>query len=512
MVSLKTILRGHRTDAVLCLLLAAASIAYLMLRRWPLGASDEAYYFYHAVRMLEGEVLYRDISELTTPFLMDLLALAFQLFGETITTGRAVGACIQALLVIVIYASARTLGAGRVLACAAAVTQIAVGQPAWPYTTPHWLAVLFVCLLLLISLDRNRARVPGWIVTQGVLLGLLLATRQHAGVAIGLGMTLLVFADSLSDRRWGQVSGPPLLRHILLLAAGTLAGSVLVMGPHLVMSGFGPMFYQLVIYPLTVYREFNQTTWGSINWLFNVEPYTWPMFLKLLPVAVAITALRAAAAWLLRRDRQTAETLLVLAMFGGSAIAYTMSFPDLIHLAMILPAILIVATELLTAVLGIMGRWKAGAQGAVGVVLIVACATQLQGNYERSLAKYPVLHDTPFGRMAFAGREQVAEVEWVRSALDQDSSNELLCYPGWPAIYLMTGARNPTRHDLIMPGYQSDEEIRRLIDTIEEDRVGHILLFRQLIRPGDPVDAHVTANYQCTSKGRLQHCTRSDGE
>jgi hypothetical protein len=512
MVSVRTTLREHRVDAFVCLLLAAASVTYLMLRPWELGASDEAYYFYHAIRMLEGDVLYRDVFELTTPFHMDLLALAFHLFGETFTTGRAVGSAIQALLTLAIYLGVRAVGAGRSLAVAAALVQLAIGQPAWPYATPHWLAILLVCVLLLISLDRQRARTTGWIVMQGLLLGLLLASRQHAGIAVGIGMVLLTIADALSDRLWKRALGPSLVRHILTLAIATLAGFSLVMVPHLIQAGIGPMFNQLVIYPLTGYRDTNQVVWGT-NYLLNHALFTWPAFIKYLPFVVAVTALRTASVWLCRCDRRTAETLLVLSVYGASALAFTMSYPDLTHLAMIMPVLLIVAGELLTSLLRVAGPRGRFAQTTLGLALIVACTVQLQRNYAGALTLYPVQHSTQFGWLPFENESRVKEVvEWVQGEVEKSSSRDLMCYPGWAAMYLMSGARNPTRHDLIFPGYQSDEEIQDVIATLERKRVGHVLLMRVFITPDDAFDAYIAQHYVCSGSSEIQLCARNDEE
>jgi diacylglycerol kinase len=503
--------RGRRADAIICLVLAAVSVTYLMLRRWPLGTADEAYYFYHAIRTLNGEVLYRDVFELTTPFLMDLLALAFHLFGETITTGRAVGSAVQALLILAIYTGARAVGAGRMLAVAAALTHLAIGQPAWPYTTPHWLAVLLTCALLLIGLDRQRARTAGWTVAQGLLLGLLIATRQHAGVAVGAGIGLLMLSDALGDRRWGRASGLPLGRNILTLAIATLAGAGLVMIPHVIQAGPEEMINQLLIHPLTGYRDYNKRWWGwGGNFLYEHEPFTWPALLKYLPAVVAVTALRAAAAWLRRRDRRRAETLLVLAVFGACAIAFTMSFPDYTHLAMIMPIVLIVAVELLVSALRTVSRRGRVAETVLGLALIVACTVQLQRNYAGALAHYPILYDTAFGRLPFATSDEIDNVERVKAAIEQSPDRDLFCYPGFSAMYLMTGARNPTRHEAIAPKYQSDEEIQGLIETLERKRVGHILLVKPFIKPDDPVAAYIARHYRCSSDLVFQLCARHD--
>lgn len=503
----------RRTDVVICLVLAAASATYLMLRRWPLGSSDEAYYFYHAVRMLQGDVLYRDVSELTTPFLIDLLALAFHLFGATITIGRAVGSAVQALLTVTIYSGARAVGASPALAVAAALVQLAIAQPTWPYTTPHWLAVLLVCVLLLIGLDRQRARASGWIVVQGLVLGLLIATRQHAGLAIGAGIGLLTVADAIGDRVWGRAPGLLLGRRLLTLAVATLAGASLVLGPHVIQAGVGPMISQLVVHPLTGYRALNQATWGA-KFLYDLQPFTWPVLIKYLPATVAVAALRAAAAWLRPSDRRTAETLLVLAVFGACAIAFTMSFPDIVHIAMIMPVVLIISAELLASALRLAGQWKRSVEIVLGLALVVACMAQLQRNYTGALVQYPILHDTPFGRLPFATPGDVANVEWVKGAVEQSPGRDLLCYPTWSAMYLMTGTHNPTRHEFAVPKYQSDEEIQGLIETLERKRTRHVLLLQPFIRPNDPVAAYVALHYHCTgdpSDTGLLLCARNEG-
>jgi hypothetical protein len=57
-------------------------------------------------------------------------------------------------------------------------------------------------------------------------------------------------------------------------------------------------------------------------------------------------------------------------------------------------------------------------------------------------------------------------------------------YPFGATGYLMVGGRNPTRHDLILPRYQSDEEV-----------------------PKDPIIAYIERHYRCDDAGA---CVRDD--
>jgi hypothetical protein len=68
-------------------------------------------------------------------------------------------------------------------------------------------------------------------------------------------------------------------------------------------------------------------------------------------------------------------------------------------------------------------------------------------------------------------------------------------------MYLMADGNNPTRHDIVMPGYTEDAELHRLIELLEQQKVGLVLLTNLLIREGDPVAAYVHAHYDCDADG-----------
>src|SRR5262249_59572421 len=105
-----------RGDAAACVLLAAGTVAYVLAMPWTLGASDEGYYLYHALRVLHGEALYRDFSELITPLYIDGMALLFRVFGPSMATARIAAAVIQAGIVALVYLASRAVGAVRGLA------------------------------------------------------------------------------------------------------------------------------------------------------------------------------------------------------------------------------------------------------------------------------------------------------------------------------------------------------------------------------------------------------------
>ena len=478
-------------------------MAYALVMPWALGPSDESYYLYHAVRVLRGEALYRDVSELVTPLYIDGMALLFRVFGARMATARVAAAVIQGGITVLIFLTCRALGVRRSLAGAAAVVHPTLALPVWPFATPHWLGTLLMLLLLLVCLDRRRRRRPGWLVLQGVLLGLTILNRQPTGVIMAVGLSAVVLGDALADRRWGAWAGPSAIGRLAILAVTSATIVLLLLGVHVAQAGIAPLFQQLVVQPLTGYREVNHAQWGggffTMSARFTILPVLADLPLVVLPIVLFQTVL----AWTRGADRTRAEQLLVLGVFGAVAPLSVIYYPDYIHLAFILPVALVLAAAIVQSLLG--GR-AAGVGTAVAVALIVACTVRLQRNWAQAHADFPFSRDTAFGRIDLATEEQVAIVDRVRRALDGTSGRELFVYPtgGW--LSLMADAHNPTRHDFIFPVFQSDEEQRRVVEALEDRAPRYVVL---AIRPPsvehDPIAAYIEREYRCEADG---FCTR----
>jgi hypothetical protein len=495
-----------RTDAAASVLLAAGTVAYLVTMPLNLVQYDEGYFLYHAVRVLHGEVLYRDIFELITPLYIDLMAVVFRVFGATMATARAAAAVIQAGLVAVVYLTCRALGVRRGLSVAAPLAYLAVAHPTYPWAVPHWLGSLLVSLLLLIALDRRRARRVPWTVMQGVLLGLLVATRQQTGLVMAVCVASLLVADRLADRWWPGTAGPSAPGRLAILAAAAAAVLVPMFSAYVARAGVPALLDQLVVHPLTGYRAWNHCAWG-----FAGFPPTYPYagLLKYLPlVVIAIAVARTASAWRSARDRVHAETLLVLLCFAAFSAVSILYYPDFIHIAFIMPVVLVLTADLLERCLRAIGRLDRVMGGIVAAALIAACGVQLRHNLLETRAKFPFSAETVFGRVALDSRQMAVGLDRARRLVDHTPGRYLFIYPpGWPAVYLMAGAQNPTRHDWIFPQYQSEQELQGVIEALEYRRPRYVLLLRFLLGPDDPIGAYVERHYRCRRDGL---CVRKD--
>ena len=467
-------------------LLIAGTTVYLCGLPHNLGASDEGAYLYESKMLLQGRVLYRDVFEIVAPGFYYLTAALFWLFGSTMATARTATAVLHGFIVAGIYGTCRLVGVRRTVAAPFALVYPAFIQPAWPYASPHWVSTGLSIALALILVRRRGS----WALLAGISTGFIIAVQQHKGAVFTGGAVLLLLIDGwLTGDRTFVFSR--LVRFVL--------GVVLVVVPVtiilLVTTGPAPAIQALVMQPLTNYRTFNRTIWGSVAFAdIQVLPSAYVRLFRDLPLITAI----AVATLLVDRRRPGAPRIRnVLTLSGLSAMAMLSiaNYPDFIHIAFIAPLFLILLAELIEWLLGraptLMSRL---ASPAVCLAVLFTVLIQLRANWAEAWQRFPVAVDTPFGRIDL-GQVEAAAVMQLRERLGAGRVSEFFIYPGYPALYLITGVRNATPYQLILPGYSPAEQLDDAISILDRRRVPFVLLVSVLTRAGDPVVTSVTRAY-----------------
>jgi len=486
-------------------LLAGAALfgaAVAVLPLWPpeLG-TDESYYLYEAKRVLAGEVLYRDVFEITMPGSLWFMAGLYRLFGVDVAVARGAFAVVHGLTAVLLFAAARQLGVRVSLALLAGAAHLVVCHAAWPYTSPHWLGSLVTAALLCALLAcRPGTRPRAWL-WPGLLLGLLTAVTHQRAPAYLLGVAVVLGFDALSagGARWRF-----LFARVAALAAGGAAVLVPIFAYLLATSGAEAVLRALVHYPLVNYRKsVPRPPWGATFAITqNFADDTWPRFLRWLPPVVAAgLGLRLAAALWRRAATAARDAVVLLAMSGAAflAIAY---FPDFIHIAFVLGVSLVATVDCVERALRRLApdaTWTRAAVAAAAAALLLALAGQWRTVILRNSARSPIRADTAFGRVAFPDPVQQLLHDRVNRLLAADPRRLLFVYPAYAQLYLTTGAQNPTPYQLMTLDYGGPQELAEIIGILERDRPLVVVLGRVLVRGGtDAVIEYVDAHYAPT--------------
>jgi hypothetical protein len=441
-------------DLALGLVIVAGTLVYLPL--WPhdVRCVDEGLFLYEATRLLHGDRFYRDLFEFITPGSYYAMAGVFWLFGASIETARMAMAWLHAAIGLGIFAVCRALGVRRTLALAAAAAHLAFGFVGWPVASPHWFSALLALGLLGMCLSERWRQRPFVV---GVVAGCLIAVQQHKGALFGAGAGLVLAGAALWERDAPR-SAARCVGAIAAYAAGLVAVTAAVGAALVYSAGAGAVYGALVAFPLGGYSQFNQRPGGLLDQLFTAPAAV--RYLPLIGIVSLLAGVRAARSG----DADRARRDLTLAVFSGSAFLATVYYLDYAHLAVVAPIWLVAVAVMLETGLrraaAVAPRLRTG--GAVATwALLGVLGWRLAISLPPAAVFMPV--QTRFGRVDLAEPDEVSVVEAVTKELASAPERELFAYPLYPWLFLMVGAKNATRYQILVPGYNSPEQMREVL-------------------------------------------------
>ncbi len=351
---------------LVAVLVNGALLWYFHDRFW--YAADEGNYAHVAERVLDGEVLHRDIQDLHPGYINFVNAGAFALFGVDLVSLRyplAAVSFLQALAIWILLAR-RNL----VLATVASIASTAVGVVQFLNPTAHWYS-LAVTVLLIAWLGwvprTHAARTFG----AGVLVGVVILFRQLTGVWVGMSVLLVLLLEHATDARGRDA----------VLARGSIVAMAVVLLAYLALAGgpeaTGILFlasWPLAILGLAAVRPAatNRTTLSLVSGL------ALGMGTAALPLVAYHAVHGSLGAWW--HDTVAASlTLTTLPFFQGATFALLPLAGALQVVSPLEPVALVnglywVALPLLPVVNGILTvRWLGRAERDTPVLPVVAC-------------------------------------------------------------------------------------------------------------------------------------------
>jgi hypothetical protein len=482
-------------------LLGLACFAYLLAQPPTLNGADESFILYGAKRVLQGQAVYHDFFDFITPGSFYLYALSYALGGVSITSARVTTALLNALSAVCTYFLTLHVAAmGEAILAGLLVVVLCV--PVWNMASHHWIATAFglaTAAVLLAPRWRHSARARP--AAAGALAGFLVCSHQNRGVWLilwlAVAVPLLTVATHPDSGRWRRA-----LRELWWTAAGGAAVCVPVLGYAVWRASLAEVVYATHTWVLTNYRNYNvgKFPWASYGafWAGGLK-YTSYWLMKATPALLAIEAV--ALVWALWRRGLRAQLdrllVLLLALDAVAAITY---FPDIVHIAFILPFVLVVLGGMIhrirTAVV-----WEPTPAVRAGLRLAWAAAfvaVLAKGWMNTRLAwrESPVLFDTAFGRLA-GSPLQAGTIHDLRAELHVDDAKppHLFAYSTDAWIYLTLPADNPTQFALLRPVYNTPEQVQAAIDSLERDPQALVLLSMLANTPDDPFVVYLRSKW-----------------
>jgi hypothetical protein len=438
-------------------LLVLTVLAEVAVLRVGIDDLDEGYFAQQAVRVLHGQVPYRDFDSLYTPGLLYLHAAVFGLLGGPYLLGlRAVALVSRAAL------AGMTFALGRPLA-----------RSGWAVAP---------ALFLLIGLDAAPERWephPGWLSTALALLSVWLFPRHLVGAGVAAGLTfavkqntgLFMLAAGMLFVWLGRSANPAWRRHVALLVGGFAVITVVWLAPLLL--ALDGQIGRLAPFV------------GGVNQAALFSPPEW---MDLLPVAAG--ALGAWWWW-----RRCPHPLLGWYVVAGAALFLT-EYPrmDSLHLVWSGPLLLVIGA---IAVDNLRPQTRVLALAT----LMLASLPLLDWRTEWRDHQLVTITDLPYADGLLVPMPTQADLVGVvddiraRTALDEP----IFVYPSSPLLYVLAQRPNPTRYDHLYPGAAPPREVQAVIAELANVRLVVTSDFWPAFfgPPGDniPLEAYLAANY-----------------
>ena len=429
--------------------------------RFVLANNDEGIYLASAMRILHGQLPYRDFFFYLGPGCPLIHAAALRLLGEKLWIARIpLSVDLGILTASLFWLTARLAGkpaafllAFCFLAFETAEYDRVVADHRWDSSAAATLAIVWT-VSLLDSRSHLRALLAGACAALAVWI-----TTPVAVLAMALFVAACVVPRLRPMAEW--------------IAAGAAACSAVFLAwlslHHILWDAF-----QAILWPAAHYVRANRTPYGWViggyeNLFHGVvarETVVVAVFLIFLTLPATLPIL-AAIGWpvRLRLDPKDPRAIILLLLASMAAlIVSTLPRPDLIHLMYISPVAYVLAAALAVRVLP--------KKALIGIGL--ACAIMAASDYAIAIERHigESMLQTRAG-LVRGSEGDLAVLQMVTARVKPGQT--LFAFPYWPNFYFPTGARNPTRYAYLQPGMFSAEEEREALGELEQSPPDWIL-------------------------------------
>ena len=492
---------------------------------------DEGSQAAQALRVMNGEVIYKDFFTVVTPFSYYTVAWLFDLFGADLMvmrwTVRGLGMGIAALTL---------LGARRVMAWPfAAAAALMTTVWGWFTVAPNfysWEASFLVMVALGCYLRHAQGGGRWWIAAAGAAAGLAAMTKQNVGAYVTAALLLCIWLSAAFD------TGLDAKRRLRLTAwfAGGVAVPALSTLAMLVAAGAGPYLYESwVYYPLVKYPprfsvpypafypllpDLQLTTiadvtgtWGRLPEAARYEFITRIVVYVPLITYLFIAAVVGVMSGLYRRSRDAdlarhGHLVMAIALVGFFTLFQAWPRADVTHILFGLQPTFILVAYLLWYAWKVLTRVPGPRRPVQAIALVLTLAPLLAlvwYGYARTdweYQNYVAALQVDRGRGVLAHPSEAERINKMTSFILHNTTPDdpIFVVPWASGFYFLTGRSNPTRSDFIL--FEDPEAYPCILARLEQNPPKYVIYgytwdvdgrhFRDYARP---IDEYIRTRY-----------------
>jgi 4-amino-4-deoxy-L-arabinose transferase-like glycosyltransferase len=335
---------GRRLEWIgTAIVLAVATWYWLRYFNRSTNLLDEGSTAAQALRLLNGELIYRDFFTVVTPGSYYTVAWLFHVFGEHLMVLRWAALVTGVAIALVTLVIARRIASWPFAAAAALVTTVW----GWFLGAPNFYS-LEAGLLSLIALACYVGHEPAsttrlheggrWLIAAGIATGLTAMVKQNVGAYTFAGLFVTIWAsrlfDSESDWRGRAKRSVQFVAGVCVPVIPTLLW--------LIAAGAGPYLYESwVFYPLSRYPErFSRPFPEFFPFAFDGTFDTWTKLVIYMPVlvyplaavALGVLAWRCQKRAALQQSCRDGHALLAVAAVGALMLLQAFPRADVTHI------------------------------------------------------------------------------------------------------------------------------------------------------------------------------------
>lgn len=412
-----------------------AYLGWLAASRFVLTLNDEGIYLDGGLRLLHGQVPYKDFFALTGPGTFALMAASMRVWGTTLAAARMPVVFDIAILTACLFWLAAKMS-NQITAIFASFTFLAfvtlgdtavVANHRWDSSA--W-AVLAVTLIVA-AVDSKRFSAMSF--AAGIAVGIAAwCTPPVALVAVALGACIIVY----------RAMRPLFLAYAVGVAVTLTAGVIWIASV-----GALPAMLDSLLWSASNYSGANRVWYGSVtggyaNLLHGGSVgNTASVIAVLLFLTLPATLPFMSAIWLWKHPSMTIVMLMVT---GFALILSTYPRWDLNHLTW-------VSTPFYALVAVLIARTSF--KKAVAAIVLIASSACFMVSIEQRI------HETTRVTSVGTVHGKSADLDVLATIQARvKPSDTLFVFPYRPLLYFVTGAHNPTRYSFLQPGMFSDQD------------------------------------------------------